>query len=1130
MRIVDIAVKRPVAVSMFTFAVLLFGMVSLGRLSVNLLPDLSYPTLTIRTDYDGAAPAEIEQLVSKPIEEAVGVVKGVRKITSTSRAGQSDVVLSFAWGTEMDFASLEVREKLDVLRLPLDIEKPRLLRFNPSLDPVIKLGLTTDSENLSENEMKRLRLYAEQQVKRALESVEGIAAVRLGGGLENEIHILIDQRKASQLSIPITDVIARIKAENVNAAGGRIDNASQAFLVRTLNQFESLDEINNLFVGRSEGRNIQLKDIALVRSAYKDRDVITRFNGTEGVEVAIYKEGDANSVDVAAQVASRIAEIQDALPPNYALTQTYDQSIFIKQAIDNVKSAAVAGGILAMLVLYLFLKDFWATVIISVSIPVSVIATFNLMYANDISLNMMSLGGIALAVGLLVDNSIVVLENIDRHRRHKRALDSELDDAPSNAISQQNESLLEPASTGTKEVSGAIIASTLTTMAVFVPLIFVEGIAGQLFRDQALTVSFALAASLVVALTIIPAMARRKKQQQLSHQDTFDAPTKKPKIPPVSFLGKLFFYVTWPINALVKFIFVFLPAALVTLLIGAWHIASKLLSVLFKPLIWVFSKGFDGIARAYEMVLHASLRARSAILGVTLAVAAGGALLVPQLGMELIPTMSQGEFSVEIALPAGTPLYKTDEELNMLAAAALKSTGGTADDNENNTKVLRTYAMSGTGSLVSAEPNQGGDHWGRLNVVMRTDATSADIQNVQESLRSYLTTRPNIESVFSEPELFSFSSPVQIEITGYDLNQLKEYGDAIAIKLASFSNFADVTTSIRDGNPELKIEFDHAKLARLNLDAASVSQLIAAKVGGSVATQYSIEDRKVDVLVRTKESQRNNIAGIRAIVINPRSTQPIPLSAVADVFMSVGPSEITRVGQQRVALVTANVAEGKLDEAVLVAESVLSDTQLPLSLSATIAGQSEDMQNSFRSLQFALALAVFMVYLVMASQFESLLHPLLILFAVPLAGAGSVYGLWLTDTPLSVVVFIGLIMLCGIVVNNAIVLVDRINQLRRNGIDKHAAIIEAAKTRLRPIVMTTLTTVLGLLPMALGYGEGAEIRTPMAITVIFGLLFASLLTLILLPVLYSLFDNKETLSSVKTAPQNTQEVLDGDSL
>jgi len=738
------------------------------------------------------------------------------------------------------------------------------------------------------------------------------------------------------------------------------------------------------------------------------------------------------------------------------------------------------------------------------------VTTFNLMYANDISLNMMSLGGIALAVGLLVDNSIVVLENIDRHKKLKMA-GSDNATANEKTTAEATDTDASAASEGTKEVSGAIVASTLTTMAVFVPLIFVEGIAGQLFKDQALTVSFALAASLVVALTLIPAMAHKKKKQQLDHEDVFTTPAPTP---PTSTLGKVMYYVTLPVRWVFRLIFVFLPAALVTLVIGAWHIVSKLLSVAFKPLIWVFNKGFDLLASAYEKLLRVSLRAKALVLATAFILAAGAIMLVPKLGMELIPTLSQGEFSVEVTLPAGSPLARTDAIISELAAVAVNNNDG------GETKVLRTYAMSGTGSLISAAPNQGGDHWGRLNIVMQPSATAGDMDAVKRALRDYLAFKPQVQATFSEPELFSFASPIQIEIAGYDLNQLQQYGDAIATKLASFSNFADVTTSIRDGNPELKIAFHHAKLARLELDASTVSQLIAAKVGGRVATQYSVEDRKVDVLVRTQENQRDDIASVRAIVVNPGSAQPIPLSAVADVYMSVGPSEITRVGQQRVALVSANLAKGKLDEAVAVANKVIDETQLPLSLSATVTGQSEDMQSSFRSLQFALALAVFMVYLVMASQFESLLHPLLILFAVPLAGAGSVYGLWLTNTPLNVVVFIGLIMLCGIVVNNAIVLVDRINQLRRQGVDKDTAILDAAKTRLRPIVMTTLTTVLGLLPMAFGFGEGAEIRTPMAITVIYGLLFASLLTLILLPVLYSLFDVKKNVAQKTSVNTN----------
>ncbi len=1081
MRIVDIAVKRPVAVAMFTFAILLFGMVSLSRLSVNLLPDLSYPTLTIRTDYSGAAPAEIEQLVSKPIEEAIGTVKGVRTVTSTSRAGQSDVVLEFAWGTDMDFASLEVREKLDILQLPLDIDKPRLLRFNPSLDPVLRLGLGFSDGATATTDiaaMKRLREYAEEQVKRNLESIEGVASVKIGGGLENEIQVLVNQQRASQLGIALSTVIERLERENVNTAGGRIEDGNQAFLVRTLNQFENLDQIRQLYIGRFDGRNIQLSDIATVTNTYRERNAITRFNGVEGAEIAIYKEGDANAVDVAQRVRTAIESLRSAMPDRYQLTLVYDQSQFIEQAINDVKSAALIGGVLAMLILYLFLRDFWPTLIISVSIPVSVIATFNLMYGNDISLNIMSLGGIALAVGLLVDNSIVVLENIDRHRR--RQVDTQDRQAA--------------ASSGTREVSGAILASTLTTMAVFVPLVFVDGIAGQLFRDQALTVSFALLASLVVALTLIPTLASRQKRETPLHQDVFDTP---PAPTPQTRWAKTVYWLTLPLKLLLRVVFVYLPAALMTLVLGVWHGTATVLHWLFKPVIWAFATLFAMTERGYDRLLSAALSARVLVLTLALVFAGLSLSLLPRLGMELIPTMSQGEFDVEVSLPAGTQISQTDALLSQLATLAQQQRG-----------VARTYSLAGTGSLVSAAPSQGGDHWGKLNVVMSPGADESQLHKVQTVLRSFLARQAGVESQFGEPELFSFDAPVQIELQGYDLNLLQRHSQAISEALAAEPRFTDVTTTLRTGNPELKIAFNHARLSRLGLDAAGVSQLIAAKIGGQVATQYSLEDRKVDVLVRTEAGQRDNVTDVGAIIVNPGSDRPIPLNAVADVYMSVGPSEITRVGQQRVALIEANLAFGDLAQGVSHAQQVLNEIALPVSLRASVAGQSEDMQQSFRSLQFALALAIFMVYLVMASQFESLLHPLLILFAVPLAGAGSVYGLWLTGTHLSVVVFIGLIMLAGIVVNNAIVLVDRINQMRGQGMAKQEAIAAAAKSRLRPIVMTTLTTILGLLPMAIGFGDGAEVRTPMAVTVIFGLLFSTLLTLVLLPVLYSLFDTK----------------------
>jgi HAE1 family hydrophobic/amphiphilic exporter-1 len=1101
MNIVEIAVKRPVTVWMFTFAIILFGMVSLSRLALNLLPELSYPTLTIRTDYIGAAPGEIEQLVSKPIEETIGVVKGVRTVTSTSKAGQSDVLLEFDWGTDMDLASLEVREKLDTLQLPLDIKKPLLLRFNPSLDPVMRFGLggasvetptkpstlaepnqAQDSQQvvLTSQGIKALRIYAEEQIKRQLESVVGVASVKVGGGLENEIQVLVNQQKTSQLNITVNEVIKRLKDENVNSSGGRVKDGSQEYLVRTLNQFQTLDDIRNLFIANRDGKNIRLGDIATVQDAHKEPTSINRFNGFEGVEIAIYKEGDANTVQVAENIQFRIAQLQDDMPSQYQLQLVYDQSKFISSAIDEVKSAAIIGGLLAMLVLYLFLKNIWSTLIISISIPVSIIATFNLMYGNGISLNIMSLGGIALAIGLLVDNSIVVLENIARHKT-------------------KTQNFKQAAIIGTKEVSMAIIASTLTTMAVFFPLVFVEGIAGQLFSDQALTVTFALAASLIVALTLIPMLASREKSTDAAkNEHSLDLGESLEKTIPTSKIGWLFHYLSLPLYWVVQLIFHFIPFLITSLVVLMFRVLSKVLGTLFRPLLWIFDKSFVQIEKTYLAALKHALDTRLLVLTAVISVSLASVLLLPKLGMELIPDMSQGEFFVEINLPTGSQLENTDRVIADLANFTADLEG-----------VDRTYALAGTGSLMNVSASQGGEYWGKLNVVMQTASSAQTNQRVMHEMRGYLSKQAGVQSKFGKPALFTFATPLAVQIIGYDLENLTKYSQRMEAIMQGDKRFADVKSSLQSGNPELKIKFDHGKLAQLGINAPDVAKLLSVQIGGEVATKYSIEDRKVDILVRTIEQQRDSIADIGQLIVNPGASPAIPLAAVADISMSIGPSEITRIGQERVAVISANLNYGDLNEAVLAVQQHIDTLKLPLNMQAKVAGQSEEMENSFQSLQFALALAIFLVYLVMASQFESLLHPLLILLTVPLACAGSIYGLYLSGTNISVVVFIGLIMLAGIVVNNAIVLIDRINQLRESGLQKTAAIIEAAQSRLRPILMTTLTTSLGLLPMAIGLGDGAEIRTPMAVTVIYGLLFATLLTLFFIPVIYSLFDRKK---------------------
>ncbi|MDX1536309.1 efflux RND transporter permease subunit [Arsukibacterium sp.] len=1090
MKLVDVAVARPVTIWMFTLGILLFGLVSAGRLAVNLLPDLSYPSLTIRTEYLGAAPVEVEQLVSKPIEEALGIVKGVHKVQSVSRSGRSDVVLEFDWGTDMDLAMLEVREKLDVLMLPLDIEKPLLLRFNPNLDPVVRLALSREGGISNERELVSLRTYAEEDLRRKLEAMPGIAAVRPDGGLNQEIQVLVDPNKLSQLQLDIGLISSRLAEENINLAGGRLETPGYDFLVRTINQFADLSAIENLYLATVGTSQIRLKDVATVVDAFADRKSVTYVNGAEAIEVAIYKEGDANTVKVAESLLAQLANIRKGLPQDYTLTLVYDQSAFIKQAISEVKSAGIIGGLLAMLVLYLFLRNVWATVIISVSIPVSIIATFNLMYGQGITLNMMSLGGIALAVGLLVDNAIVVLENIARHK-------------------EQGKSAPEAARTGTGEVAMAITASTLTTVAVFFPLVFVEGIAGQLFKDQALTVTFALLVSLVVALTLIPTMAARQ-HRAVAAEGAEPAPARVKGTRWYHKLGRIL----WWLPAMIFKGLYFIMLGLLSLLTLVWRAVSRLLGLVFKPLLFVVKASLDGLTRAYRRFLGAALQAKWLTVGSTLLVAGLCYSLLPRLGADVIPQLSQGEFYVEVQLPIGSAIEQTDAVVKELAAVAAPLAG-----------VARSYGQVGTGAQMTVDPAIGGSHWGRLNIVMQPGTDEQAEQQVTEQLRQHIAGMAGVKARFDRPELFSFATPLEIELTGFELTELKQAADQLLVSLAAEPRFTDVKTSLRPGQPEITLYFDHARLAQLGMTAQQVAKRVAVYVGGEVAGQYSVNDRKIDIRVRLAEAYRQNEQQLAALIINPGSAQPLPLSAVAEIRRELGPSEITRVAQQRVAIVSANLAFGDLEQATAIARDIVAKQSLPFGISANVAGQSEEMQRAYSSLTMALLLAVFLVYLVMASQFENLLQPLLILFTVPLAGAGAILGLWLTDTRLSVIVFIGLIMLAGIVVNNAIVLIDRINQLRQSGTALTEAIIEGGASRLRPVLMTTLTTVLGLLPMALGGGDGSEIRAPMAITVIFGLLLSTLLTLVFIPVLYALFSRQRQPDQHPVTTADVQEAL-----
>lgn len=1108
--LIEFATRRRVTIAMMTITLVLFGLISLSSLKVELLPDLSYPTLTVRTDYEGAAPAEVETLISQPAEEALGIVKGLRKLKSISRTGQSDVVLEFAWGTDMQQAGLDVRDKMETLQLPLEAKPPVLLRFNPSTQPIMRLALSSKQDGGSEADAIRrlmeLRRYADDDLKRKLEPVSGVAAVKVGGGLEDEVQVDIDQRKLAALGLSLDTVIERLKQENVNLSGGRLEEGSQRYLVRTVNQFTTVEQMREMLLTTAAGtssssssggenpqlmtailgsrdpnviaalRNdgsgasvatVRLKDVADVRQGYKEREAVIRSAGHEAVELAIYKEGDANTVSTADALEERLALIRKQLPKDIEMTTVEDQSVFIRHAIKDVKIDAVIGGLLSILIIFLFLRDGWSTFVISLSLPISIIATFFFMGQLGLSLNVMSLGGLALATGLVVDDSIVVLESIAKAR-------------------ERGMGVLEAAIKGTREVFMAVVASTLTTIAVFLPLVFVEGIAGQLFRDQALTVSIAIAVSLVVSMTLIPMLSALKGRPPL------EFPAEAPREPwrPASRWKKPVAYTGRGVGAMFRYGFF----AVVWLIVRAFRGIAAVVGPVMRKASDLAMAPYGRAERGYLRLLPAALKRPWPVLGFA-ALAFGLTMAtLPLLGVDLIPQLAQDRFEMTAKLPPGTPLAQTDA---LVREVQRKHAG------EPGVRLL--YGVSGTGTRLDASPTESGENIGKLSVVM--DDNKAE-PALTEKLRQTMKAWPEAQVDFARPELFALSPPLEIEIEGNNLESIRVAGNHLAGMLRQNAHYADVKSTVEQGFPEIQILFDQDRAAALGLTTRQIADAVVNKVRGNVATRYSFRDRKIDVLVRVQESERASVDDIRRLIVNPSGNKPVELGSVADVVSTTGPSEIHRADQRRVAIVSANLRDIDLGTAITEVQNMVAEHPLGTDVGMRIGGQGEELGESIRSLLFAFGLAIFLVYLVMASQFESLLHPFVILFTIPLALVGAVAALLLSRSPVSVVVFIGLILLVGLVVKNAIILIDKVNQLREEGMAKRLALVEGARSRLRPIMMTTLCAVFGFLPLALAFGQGAEVRSPMAITVIGGLLISTLLTLVVIPVVYDLLDRK----------------------
>ncbi len=1027
MGIVDLSIKHPVTTWMCILVVILLGVVSVTMIPLDLLPNINLPVAAVITTYSGAGPEEVESMVTKSLESALSSVNNVDNVQSISQEGTSIIVMSFNEGTDMDTATAQMRERLDMIKgmLPGEVGTPMVMKLDPSMMPVMMLSVSGDMDDIS------LKDRAENDIKPALEKVAGVASVTVSGGKTRQINVELDQDKLNALGLSVSQVSNVLTAQNLNMPGGSIKSGDQEITVRTQGEFTSVEQIKNTSIMTPTGGMVLLKDLGSVTDGYADVSSLAYMNGKPGMGIVVQKASDANTVVVAREINKALDGISRQYP-DVKLIKVMDSSQFINSSISNVASSAVLGGILAIIILYLFLRDIRSTLVIAISIPVSIVATFVMMYFSGMSLNLISLGGLALGVGMLVDNSIVVLDNIYRYR-------------------QEGHGRYESASEGTKEVGMAISGSTLTTVAVFLPIIYVQGIASQIFKELALTVTFSLLSSLAVAVTIVP---------MLSYQ-----------------------------------------------MLGTQPSGPKKKNIFNRISDWI-GRGIDKLNEGYGRLLQTSLKHRFVTVLIGVLAFAVTMISVPMVGTELIPEMDQGQISISASLPKGTNIETTDKTMKDIY-------GRIKDIPEIGTTYLSIGSM-GTASLSVG----GSSNSGSFNVNLKPlSERKRSTDEVADEIRNRLSPVPGVKITVSTGLMAMAGGSaddltgtgISIDIKGDDLDVLRDISGQVAERAKSITGTRDIQTSFSEGEPEYVIRLRDDTATGYGLTTAQVAQAVQNAVKGATATRYKLAGNDVDVVVRLSHDKNSGIEDLKSMYIQTPIGVQVPLSTVADVSAGIGPSEIDRQDQSRVAHVTASVVGRDQGSVNKDAEKLIKGLQLPSGYSAELGSSATQLNEAFSSLGLALVLALILVYMIMASQFESLLHPFTILMSVPISLSTGILGLVLSGKALSIPAYIGLIMLGGIVVNNGIVLIDYINILRRrDGMERNEAIIKGGPTRLRPILMTTLTTILGLVPLAMGIGEGAEMEQPMAITVIFGLTFSTLVTLLVLPAIYSYFDDAES--------------------
>ncbi len=1021
MNLPNFAIRRPITVYMICAVAVLLGSVSFFLLPVDLMPDIEYPSLTVFTEYPGVASEEMENLITRPIERSVSSAPGVERIDAQSSEGQSRVTVRFEWGTNLDEAANELRTRIDRLRrvLPEDAEPPTLFKFDVSQFPILFMAVSGDRDP------KELRTFVEDQVLYRLERVPGVAAADIRGGLKREIHVDLSLEKLRGYNLSIRNVVDVLRRENLNEPVGPVEEGDFELLLRTMGEFQNIQQIQELVLTIRNGVPVYMKDVAVVEDSHEEIRDMVKVDGKPAIRLSVTKQSGANTVSVAQAVKAEMGRINRDFP-DLTVLPIMDQSAFIEQSINNVRNAAISGALLAILVLFVFLRNARSTFVIAFSIPVAVISTFALLYYNDFTLNTMSFGGLALGVGMLVDNAIVVLENIFRHR-------------------ESGQSRIDAAVDGTMEVSTAIIASTLTTLAVFVPLVFLSGISGIMFQQLAYVIAFALLCSLIVALTIIPLLC--SKYLRIAEPDSDRHP----------YLQRIV------------------------------HESGELLNKMDTE---------------YEQLIHWALGHRRTVAIGTAAVFMACLLLAPMLGYELMPETDEGEVRVNIELPSGTRVEATarvSEEIETIIQNDVP-------------EAEHVMVEIGGGGWRQSSTNRANF---RIKLVDQSERSRSS-QEIADALRPKLMLRPGMRAFArSSGGMFlmrmgrSGEDRIAVEIRGHDMQTASDLALAVQDIVESTPGVTDAQISRREGMPEMLVKVDREKAATMGLNVSDLADSLRTTVGGRIATMYRDAGREYNVLVRLQESDRQELGSVEQIPIYTPLGQTVPVSSLVRMERSEGPVNIERKDQERIVRVSANFSDRDMGSIISDIGAGIRNLPMPPEFAIIFGGEYEEQQKAFNGLILCLVLAILLVYMVMAAQFESLRDPLVILFSIPLAAVGIILMLFLTNTTFNIQAFIGVIMLAGIVVNNAIVLVDYINILRRrDGLPLRQAVELAGRRRLRPILMTTLTTVLAMVPMALGIGEGGEVQAPMARVVIGGLTASTLITLVFIPTLYTMIEER----------------------